>query len=119
MILSVSLSPPGYPTFDPAHTAASTQEETLGSIAAHTHRSREAIVVDDGATGSTAAVVFEERDARLRGTPSAATTACVGTACSGLCCARRPPQRSAATREEGFLSLATRRTACYAREVAA
>ncbi len=52
----------------PAHNAAETIAETLRSLQAQTRDSWEAIVVDDGSTDSTAAIVqgFADRDERIR-----------------------------------------------------
>ena len=51
-----------------AHNAAGTIRETLESLAAQTHRAWEAIVVDDGSTDATAAIVqqFAAHDSRVR-----------------------------------------------------
>jgi glycosyltransferase involved in cell wall biosynthesis len=52
----------------PAYNAAATVGEALESLLAQTHAAWDAIVVDDGSTDDTAAVVarFVERDARIR-----------------------------------------------------
>ena len=51
----------------PAYNAASTIAETLASALAQTHESLEIIVVDDGSSDNTAAVVedFSARDSRV------------------------------------------------------
>src|SRR5256885_17259435 len=52
----------------PAHNAAATLAETLGSLHAQTFQGWEAVIVDDGSSDGTAALAtsFVERDARFR-----------------------------------------------------